>query len=218
MSVAKIDKLAVLCIACVISVTGYCAEQQTEPDPENFRFALPAGYVVTDHDVHPQYKGAIVTLSPKNSVQSEDGVEQKVLRVQTYLAKHYPNDFAQAAKKPKEFLHELIASQLKSKCSEHTVDSGIVRRRSGKIRINWWTSCRSALSNGVHEYERGRLFLSKKGAYLLSHINRSENSKHRFATKEVKWFDKYLYNSGFCKTGENCGQEGALLAKIFEEQ
>lgn len=182
---------------------------------DNFRFAIPDGYTVVKHHIDPETKGGFVELAPV----SEQPLKNRILRLQSYPAVSYPKEIKTLGmKKSRELLNKIIGSQLKNKCAKHSVNSGKIRKRNGGVRINWWTSCQMSDGSNTHEFERGRLFLSDTGAYFISHINRADNDKHQFSRNEIKWFDRYLHNSGLCETGKNCGEEGALVQEIFKQK
>jgi hypothetical protein len=202
-----------LVVSSTLASGAYAAEKSA--GSQNFRFALPDDYAVVQHQVNPALQGGSVIFAPAAEASSKE----RILRLQTYPSEYYPESLqALGTSKPREFLNTVIETQLQSKCTSSTVDSGKIREQNGETRINWWTSCELANQPGQFEFERGRMFLSATGAYFISHINESANKNHQFARNEIKWFDKYLYNSGFCISGNDCGEEGALIPQLFTEK
>ncbi len=182
---------------------------------ESFRFAVPEHYVLVKHSVEPSLQGGSVLFAP----DSTQDAQEKILHLQTYLAKYYPEQLAvMVPDQPREFLNLVLDTELKQSCSDYTLDSGKVRQRNGGTRINWWTSCQLKSNPAQYRFERGRMFLSESGGYFISHINLSQNKDHKFNRQEIHWFDKYLYNSGLCVKGADCGEEGALVSELFTEK
>lgn len=205
--------LTVLALSSTLASGAYAAEKSA--GSQNFRFALPDDYAVVQHQVNPALQGGSVIFAPAG----ETTPQERILRLQTYPAEYYPESLsALGTSKPREFLNMVIETQLQTKCVTSTVDSGKVREQNGETRVNWWTSCELISQPGQFEFERGRMFLSGTGAYFISHINESGNKSHQFARNEIRWFDKYLYNSGFCTSGNDCGEEGALIPQLFTEK
>ncbi len=216
-----IRKIATIVISVfsTISTNLHASEESIEIE-QNFRFALPEDYLVMEHKPIPEYSGGSALLfTEETSVAENADAQHKLVRVQTYLSKFYPVELVELqSNEPKEFLKKIIESQLNAQCSSFSFNSGKVRKRRDETRINWWTRCTLADSNGWYEYERGRIFLSDSGAYILSQVNRNDNPDHRFGMHEKKWFDTYLYGSRFCTSGNNCGQEGALVSQLYREK
>ncbi|WP_293266691.1 hypothetical protein [Neptunomonas sp.] len=213
----KPKSLLTFVIAILFNSQGVMAAD-IAPGAQNFRFALPDNYAVVEHQVNPVLQGGSATFSPQIQV-GKNATETKIIRLQTYLADYYPAVLSElGVNKPKEFLNTILETQLTSACAKFTVNLGKVRNSDGVTRVNWWTSCKLNEQESSYQIERGRMFLSAAGGYFISHINQSTNKHHAFSKREVKWFDKYIYNSGFCTAGKNCGQEGALVAQLFTEK
>lgn len=191
------------------------AEQPAAPSQESFRFAVPQHYVLVEHSVIPSLQGGSVTFAPEDVADPGE----RILHLQTYLADYYPETLAALApSKPREFLNLVLDTELQKNCTEYTLDSGKIRKRNGGIRINWWTSCQLQSDSAQYRFERGRMFLSESGGYFISHLNMSQNKDHTFKRPEIHWFDKYLFNSGLCTKGIDCGEEGALVNELFTEK
>jgi len=209
----KVLSSSMIAISLAMAPMLSVANDDTEND--NFKFALPDNYSVIEHKVHPRLNGGSVVFAPTNNLKAD----KELLRLQTYPLEYIPKDITSIGiDKPRETLNTILMAQLEENCINKTVDSGKIRHRNGGIRINWWTTCQLAATPEQYAYERGRMFLSKSGAYFISHINHSNKENHKFSRNEVKWFEHYLYNSSLCQTGKNCGEEGALINEMFVQK
>ncbi len=199
----------------VAASTSSFAADPADIKQESFRFAVPEHYVLVEHSVEPALQGGSVLFAP----DSGQDAQARILHLQTYLSKYYPEQLAAMVPgQPREFLNLVLDTELKQTCSDYTLDSGKIRQRNGGTRINWWTSCQLKSDPGQYRFERGRMFLAESGGYFISHINLSQNKDHKFNRQEIHWFDKYLYNSGLCVKGADCGDEGALVSELFTEK
>ncbi len=182
---------------------------------ENFRFAIPEHYAVVEHRARPSLRGASALFAPSETVD----VKERILHLQTYLSEYYPESLSALAQdQPREFMNLVLNTELEKACNVFTLDSGKIRKRNGGVRINWWTSCQLKSDPAKYRFERGRMFLANSGGYFISHINLSQNKDHKFKRQEIHWFDKYLFNSGLCVKGVDCGKEGALVNELFIEK
>ena len=207
------------CIILLGLISNEAFGKDSEPVLNSFKFALPEGYQVISHSLTPQYSGGSAVLMSSETSAGDTSEKKKIIRVQTYLKDSFePKVNEERFKKPKELLEKLITSQLDAFCSEYTYDSGRVRREKHDVRVNWWVSCKLAGQQEAYEYERGRMFMSETGVYILSHSNQNSDPNHRISSKEKLWFDTYLYRSGVCTLGKDCSNEGALVTGLFRVQ
>lgn len=197
----SIRKLSFLATALLLVSSASHAAQN------NFRFALPETYQPYMMVEHPVFLGSVLTLTPKAVSEPKQGSDYRNLRV--LVVKDVPQNLGFTTN-PQGFRSyaQAVLEGLNADCQQPNLNVGSLVQLSGGFAVDWRRQCLSAESATLYLSEQGRLFVSEHGAYGLSQFGFNSNRSATIPERERNWFAKFAFNSSFCQSGTNCGDEG----------
>ena len=156
---------------------------------------------------HPVFFGNVLTLIPAEV--SEPAQESDYRNLRVLVVKGTPENlgFSTSAQGFRHFA-EAILDGLKADCQQPNLTVGSRVQLSGGFAVDWRRQCLSSQSESHYLSEQGRLFISEHGAYGLSQFGFNTNRSATIPESERNWFAKFAFNSNFCQSGTNCGDEG----------
>jgi len=175
----------------------------------NFRFALPETYQPYAMHQHPALLGSVLTLIPAAVSEPKQQSDYRNLRV--LVVKDTPQNlgFSTNAQGFRSYA-QAVLDGLKTDCQQPNLNLGSLVQLPGGFALDWRRQCLSAESASLYLSEQGRLFVSEHGAYGLSQFGFNSNRSANISERERNWFAKFTFNSSFCQSGTNCGDEGLL--------
>ncbi|WP_409523504.1 hypothetical protein [Nitrincola sp. MINF-07-Sa-05] len=180
-------------------------------DTDSFRFALPESYQPLTMTAHSVHHGNILVLAPEGSGAPGEQPGFRNIRVLVLTDSAEDAGFSSAGQGIRAYASSILNnldSDLDSDCEQSNVHVGSAVQLPGGLGIDWRRSCRSALTGGRYLSEQGRLFFADTGVYGLSQFGFSSSTKAVIPETERNWFAKFMFNSNFCRSGMNCGDEG----------
>ena len=177
--------------------------------PNNFRFALPESYQPFMMDEHSALLGSVLILTPAEVNEPEQASGNRNIRL--LVVKDTPQNlgFSANAQGFRSYA-QAVLDGLKVDCQQPNLHVGSLVQLSGGFAVDWRRQCLSAESAPLYLAEQGRLFVSEHGAYGLSQFGLNSNRSTNITERERNWFAKFTFNSSFCLSGTNCGDEGLL--------
>ncbi len=199
----SIRKLSFLATALLLVSSASHAVQN------NFRFALPETYHSYMMHEHTAFLGSVLTLIPAGVGEPKQQSEYRNLRV--LVVKDAPQNlgFSTNSQGFRSYAQAVLEG-LNDDCQQPNLNVGSLVQLSGGFAVDWRRQCLSAESATLYLSEQGRLFVSEHGAYGLSKFGFNSNRSATIPERERNWFAKFAFNSSFCQSGTNCGDEGLL--------
>ena len=173
----------------------------------NFRFALPETYHSYKMYEHPNYLGSLLILIPAMVSEPRQSSGYRNLRVLVVKDTPEKSGFSDTHQGLRSFAQSVL-NGLSSDCEQANVDLGSLIQLSGGFAIDWRRQCLSSELASLYLSEQGRLFVSDHGVYGLSQFGFNANQSANIPESERNWFAKFAFNSNFCQSGTNCGDEG----------
>ncbi|WP_036543706.1 hypothetical protein [Nitrincola lacisaponensis] len=174
---------------------------------DNFRFALPESYQPFSMTAHAVHHGNALVMMPEQVSAPWQASGFRNIRVLVLTDSPEAAGFSLNAQGIRAYASSIL-NNLSSDCEQATVNVGSAVQLPGGLGIDWRRHCRSLSADGMYLAEQGRLFFSNTGVYGLSQFGFSRNSQASMAEAERHWFAKFVFNSNFCSSGINCGDEG----------
>lgn len=174
---------------------------------DNFRFALPESYQPFSMTPHPVYHGNTLVLMPAESSTPWQQQGYRNIRVLMLTEPSVAAGFSSGGQGVRAYA-ETILNDLDSDCEQPRVHVGSPVQLQGGLGVDWRRNCLSTQTEGLYLAEQGRLFFNSKGVYGLSQFGFSHSAQAVMTEAERHWFAKFVFNSNFCRSGMNCGDEG----------
>jgi len=180
---------------------------------DSFRFALPESYHPFSMTAHPVHHGNMLVLVPEQFSAPQQ--QQGFRNIRVLVLTDSPEDagFSSTGQGIRTYASSIL-NNLDSECDKPSVHVGSPVQLHGGLGIDWRRSCRSTLAGGMYLAEQGRLFFAETGVYGLSQYGFSSGSNTAMPEVERHWFAKFVFNTSFCRSGMNCGDEGFFKSWI----
>jgi|GEM_PF-6761855 len=180
---------------------------QSLAETDNFRFALPESYQPFSMTPHPVHYGNVLVLMPPEASTPWQQQGYRNIRVLMLTEPSEAVGFATTGQGVRAYADSIL-NNLGADCEQPSVHLGSpVQLRDG-LGVDWRRSCRSAQAEGMYLAEQGRLYFADRGVYGLSQFGFSSSRQASMTEAERHWFAKFVFNSNFCRSGMNCGDEG----------
>ena len=173
----------------------------------NFRFALPETYHSYEMYEHSAHLGSILILMPAKVSEPKQSTGYRNLRVLVVNDTPERSGFSNSQQGLRSYA-ESVLNGLSPDCQQANLSIGSLVQLSGGFAVDWRRQCLSSQSESYYLSEQGRLFISEHGAYGLSQFGFNTNRSATIPESERNWFAKFAFNSNFCQSGTNCGDEG----------
>ncbi|KGK41327.1 hypothetical protein LH51_15730 [Nitrincola sp. A-D6] len=180
---------------------------QSFAETDNFRFALPESYQPFGMTPHPVHHGNALVLMPAEARTPWQQQGYRNIRVLTLTESPEATGFTSTGQGVRAYAGSIL-NNLDSDCEQSSVHVGSPVQLRGGLGVDWRRSCRSTHAEGLFLAEQGRLFFDDKGVYGLSQFGFSSSAQASMTEAERHWFAKFVFNSNFCRSGMNCGDEG----------